>query len=110
MVALPFTKPDSNAMLRGMDFRSGSFLWDLQKEIENIRKHGINFHTAARAFMDPQRRVYFDSKHSVWEKRYFCLGKVGRDIITVRFTIRAKTIRIIGAGAWRKGRKIYEKD
>jgi len=28
--------------------------------------------------------------------------------LTVRFTYRGSVIRIIGAGYWRKGRKIYE--
>jgi hypothetical protein len=28
--------------------------------------------------------------------------------MTVRFTYRGNTIRIIGAGYWRKGKKIYE--
>jgi uncharacterized DUF497 family protein len=42
------------------------------------------------------------------EKRYYCFGKVGEGIITVRFTVRSNLIRIIGAGYWRKGRKFYE--
>ncbi|GHU08368.1 hypothetical protein FACS189431_4490 [Alphaproteobacteria bacterium] len=32
----------------------------------------------------------------------------GRGIATVRFTIRKGNIRIIGAGYWRKGNRIYE--
>ncbi|PKP39273.1 MAG: hypothetical protein CVT98_02455 [Bacteroidetes bacterium HGW-Bacteroidetes-15] len=49
-----------------------------------------------------------DLNHSQKEKRYYCFGKVGDGIITVRFTYRNSVIRIIGAGYWRKGRKIYE--
>ena len=30
--------------------------------------------------------------------------------MTVRFTYRGKVIRLIGAGYWRKGRKIYEEE
>ena len=40
---------------------------------------------------------------------FYCFGRVGGGIMTVRFTYRKKVIRIIGAGFWRKGRKIYEK-
>ncbi len=29
-------------------------------------------------------------------------------ILTVRFTYRGETIRILGAGYWRKGKRIYE--
>ena len=42
------------------------------------------------------------------EERYYCIGNVGGDILTVRFTHRHNTIRIIGAGYWRKGRELYE--
>jgi len=37
------------------------------------------------------------------EKRYYCFGKVDGAIITVRFTYKGQTIRIFGAGYWRKG-------
>jgi hypothetical protein len=36
------------------------------------------------------------------------MGKVDGGIITVRFTFRNNTIRIFGAGYWRKGKKTYE--
>jgi hypothetical protein len=42
------------------------------------------------------------------EQRYFCFGEVEGGVLTVRFTYRGETIRIIGAGYWRKGKKIYE--
>jgi hypothetical protein len=44
------------------------------------------------------------------EKRFFCFGKVKGGVMTVRFTDREGIIRIIGAGYWRKGKKIYEKE
>lgn len=42
--------------------------------------------------------------------RYYCMGKVDNEIITVRFTYRKNIIRIIGAGFWRKERSLYEKE
>ena len=51
-----------------------------------------------------------DLNHSVDEKRYYCLGEVSGGILTVRFTYRSSKIRIFGAGYWRKGKKIYEKE
>lgn len=44
------------------------------------------------------------------EARLFCIGRTERGILTVRFSYRGETIRIIGAGHWRKGRKTYEKE
>ena len=37
-------------------------------------------------------------------------GKVKGGVMTVRFTFREGRIRIIGAGYWRKGKKIYDKE
>ncbi|OGR80554.1 MAG: hypothetical protein A2X32_00960 [Elusimicrobia bacterium GWC2_64_44] len=89
---------------------TAGFAWDADKERENIGKHGVDFAAAARAFADPDRRIYTDQKHSAREERFFCMGRVNGRVLTVRFTYRACIIRIIGAGYWRKGVKYYEKD
>ena len=39
-----------------------------------------------------------------------CHGSVSGGIMTVRFTYRKNKIRIVGAGYWRKGKKIYERE
>ena len=92
-----------------MDKNYGSFVWDDGKETDNIRKHGVDFILAAKAFKDANRKVYVDSKHTMDEERFFCIGKVESKIVTVRFTYRHGKIRIFGAGYWRKGRWYYEK-
>ena len=87
------------------------FEWDDTKDEFNKRKHGISFYSAQYAFSDPNRVIAEDLDHSTEsEKRYFCIGKVGDEIVTLRFTVRGNKIRIIGAGYWRKGKKIYEKE
>lgn len=87
------------------------FEWDDAKNHENIRKHGILFEMAQYAFGDSKRLIAEDINHSSdKEKRYYCFGSVAGKIITVRFTYRNKIIRIIGAGCWRKGKKIYEEE
>ncbi len=83
------------------------FEWDETKNQENQEKHGVSFELSQYAFADPSRVIAEDITHSQNEKRYYCFGKVGEGIITVRFTYRGNTIRIIGAGYWRKGRKVY---
>ena len=85
-----------------------SFEWDIDKDIANQEKHGLSFVYAQQAFLDPCRVVIRDITHSDTEVRYFCMGRVDNRIITVRFTWRDGVIRIFGAGAWRKGRRIYE--
>lgn len=87
-----------------------SFEWDERKDAENQAKHGVPFALAQYAFADPQRVIAEDTRHSSKEQRYFCFGRVGAGIITVRFTYRAGIVRIIDAGYWRKGKAIYERE
>ena len=93
-----------------MEERPGSFIWDIERELINIQKHGVDFVTAARAFKDPGRKIFIDEKHSGREERFFCIGRVEGKVLTVRFTYRGGKVRIFGAGYWRKGERYYEKE
>ncbi len=84
------------------------FEWDEEKDKENKKKHDVSFSLAQHAFLDPHRIIVEDIEHSTEENRYYCIGRVGEGIMTVRFTYRGNIIRIYGAGYWRKGKKIYE--
>lgn len=86
------------------------FEWDADKDAENQEKHGVSFTLAQQAFADPNRVIAEDLTHSEIEKRYFCLGAVNAGILTVRFTYRSGVIRVFGAGYWRKGKTIYERE
>jgi uncharacterized DUF497 family protein len=85
------------------------FEWDLTKDVENVAKHGVSFAEAELAFADEQRVFLDDLGHSADEPRYFCIGRIANGILTVRFTLRSGVFRIIGAGFWRKGKAIYER-
>ncbi|MEK7819419.1 MAG: BrnT family toxin [Bacteroidota bacterium] len=87
-----------------------TFEWDKNKNRVNIKKHGISFEDAQFAFFDSKRIIARDLEHSEIEDRYYCFGKVNKNIVTVRFVHRNNKIRIIGAGYWRKGKQIYEKE
>ena len=86
-----------------------TFEWDDRKAAENERKHGVSFARAQQAFLDPKRVIARDLKHSETDQRYYCIGRVGGGAMTVRFTYRGHVIRIIGAGYWREGKRLYEK-
>ena len=90
--------------------KKSDFEWDQGKDKVNQEKHGVPFALAQLAFADPNRVILEDLSHSGIEKRFYCVGKVAEEILTVRFTYRNKRIRIIGAGYWRKGKRIYEKE
>ena len=84
------------------------FEWDESKNLSNQKNHGVSFEQARKAFDDPNRVVADNPTHSQDEKRYFLHGHDGDGILTVRFTLRDGVVRIIGAGYWRSGKKIYE--
>ena len=86
------------------------FDWDADKDPENQQKHGVSFTRAQYTFADPQRVIAKDITHSQTEERFYCFGEVDGGVLTVRFTYRASVIRIIGAGYWRKGKAIYERE
>ena len=79
-----------------------SFVWDEDKNLKNIRKHGISFAVAARVFEDDLRLEYPDPEHSQDEERYLTIGLV-HDVLTVVYCDRENRetgntdIRIISA-------------
>jgi len=86
------------------------FDWEPNKDAENQKKHGVSFSRAQYAFADPRRVIAKDETHSQTEERFYCFGTVDGGVLTVRFTHRGSVIRIIGAGYWRKGKTIYERE
>ena len=62
------------------------FEWNPEKDRENQERHGVSFDLAQYAFADPERVIAQDTTHSQDEVRFFCFGRVGDGILTVRFT------------------------
>lgn len=62
------------------------FEWDDEKDLLNQGKHGVSFALSQLAFLDRNRVILEDLEHSTEEARYYCLGKVAGEIMTVRFT------------------------
>lgn len=76
------------------------FEWDENKEKTNLKKHKVDFETAAHVFYDCNRVILFDEKHSTDdEERYVAIGRVENRLIIlyVAFTLRESIIRIISA-------------
>ena len=86
------------------------FEWDDKKEEANIRKHGIDFSTAALVFNDENRLDLYDEIHSESEDRYITIGMVGgiAYVVFVVYTEREEIIRLISARkATRLERSLY---
>ena len=81
--------------------------WDARKNNSNIKKHHLSFETASLVFADSNRVEFYDFMHSAAEARYIVIGLVN-NLITVVYTERGKTLRIISARiATATERKIY---
>lgn len=81
--------------------------WDKNKNDLNVKKHGLDFETAALVFQDTNRVEFYDFAHSLDEDRYVTIGLVN-SLITVVYTERVEALRIISARvATSAERKIY---
>lgn len=95
------------------------FVWDSDKAVSNLRKHGISFETALRAFADPFARSEQDRIEN-GEERWQTLGMVeGHLLLLVAHTVQeedehsllVEVIRIISArAADRNERHRYEQE
>ncbi len=72
------------------------FQWDDEKAVVNLKKHKISFQVASRVFEDVDLFVDFDTGlHD--EQRFRAIGIVNAVLITVTYTERGESIRIISA-------------
>ncbi len=75
------------------------FEWDDEKARANIKKHGIDFETAARVFADENRLEIYDEEHSEDEDRYITIGMIDNVacVVMVVYTERGEAVRLISA-------------
>jgi uncharacterized DUF497 family protein len=74
------------------------FVWDENKNRENLKRHGIDFSTAIFVFKDPNHIKIFDDVHSINEERWNIIGIVNDVVLFVVETeIADNIIRIISA-------------
>lgn len=84
------------------------FEWDENKNRTNIEKHDISFDEATEIFRYPMYEIV-DTRTNYGETRYIGIGKNQYMVtLTVVYTERDRTIRIISARrANREEKKIY---
>ena len=76
------------------------FEWDDNKNLINIKKHGVSFEEAQTVFYDPDALVIHDEDHSEDEDRFLILGiSLNQHILVVCHCYRSddEIIRIISA-------------
>lgn len=85
------------------------FEWDKEKSESNFKKHGIDFETARKIWLD-ENRVEIEAPYPI-EKRWVEIGAIGDKVWTAIFTIREDAVRIISVRRSRtKEKKIYDKE
>lgn len=80
------------------------FEWDEAKREINRRKHGIDFKTATKVFLDPYI-LEFDEEDASDELRFNAIRVVDGRMLFVTYTMRGRVIRIISA----RGAEPHEK-
>ena len=71
------------------------FEWDLNKNLNNIAKHGLDFELARYILADKNKKSYIDNRKEYGERRYLVYGLYFDDVFCVCYTRRGETYRII---------------
>ncbi|MFH1097421.1 MAG: BrnT family toxin [Candidatus Desantisbacteria bacterium] len=82
------------------------FEWDEGNTNKNWEKHKVAHIECEEIFFKEPLIVQPDETHSIFEERYFALGKTDKDrLLFIIFTIRGDKIRIISARDMNKKEK-----
>ena len=74
------------------------FEWDSYNKEKNWVKHQVDYKECEQAFKNTPIILFEDLKHSYLEFRYTLFGKTDdRRLITITFTVRNNSIRVISA-------------
>lgn len=73
------------------------FEWDQAKSDACLKERGFDFFYVLRAFMDPDRVVHQDTRHSYGEERYQLMGKIEGRLFVLVYTPRRDALRIVSA-------------
>lgn len=87
------------------------FDWD-KGNLNKPQSHGLSKEEAESVFIDPHKKIYFDQKHSITERRYLIIGVTNyqRHAFLVA-TERGGKVRILSARYMHnKEVKLYEKN
>jgi uncharacterized protein len=88
----------------GIDLGQDVYLNMAAKEQANRKKHGVDFRTAARVFLDPYV-IEFDDFGAADELRFNAIGLVDGRMLFVTYTMSDAVVRIMSA----RGAEPHEK-
>lgn len=79
--------------------------WDPDKEIVNLRKHGIAFEEARCVFHDPFQ-ISLPDDRDYGEERWLVIGRFESRVLVVVFTVRNDAVPLISARRAKKGEEV----
>lgn len=86
-----------------------AFEWDDSKAASNKAKHGVSFEDAVGVFLDSRRIEGEDDRRNYGEPRLTTYGYVDGRCLSVVYTMRGETGRLISARpASRRERRSYD--
>ena len=71
--------------------------WDPGKNASDLRKHGISLEESFAVFDDPEKVGWLCSEPEDDEERFMVVGRLGWKIVSVVYTVRGNTLRLISA-------------
>ena len=80
--------------------------WDLKKNQENQRKHGIGF-VSLSDFQWGTALIFPDARFNYGENRLQAIGMLDQRLVAFAFTKRGPRLRAISLTASRKERRLY---
>ena len=79
------------------------FEWDQAKRLANLAKHGFDFLRATDVFLGPH--LLIPARNAAAEHRWLAIGTTDGVPVTVVFTQRGQTIRVISIRSSRRGER-----
>lgn len=74
-----------------------NFEWDEAKSEVCFQERGFDFAYALQAFLDPDRIIRQDTRHTYGEDRYRLMGKIDSRLFVLVYTPRHDALRIVSA-------------
>ena len=71
------------------------FEWDDEKAADNLRKHGVSFEFAKKAFVDPMGIERIDDRRDYGEERFILIAMAEGHVLFVAYTERENRFRLI---------------
>ncbi len=82
--------------------------WDERKRLSNLEKHGLDFFDVVEVFESPHIEVASHCSES--EERFLAIGALEGRFVTVVYTMRGETVRVISfRRARHEEREAYKK-